>query len=37
MAFNDIFLVLSALAILAVPLVLLLKPIDPTRAQGAMH
>lgn len=37
MSFSDIFLVFAALPVIALPLVLLLRPIDPERAQGMAH
>lgn len=37
MAFSDIFLMLCFASLFALPLVFLLKPIDPERAQGMMH
>lgn len=37
MTFGDIFLMLSMASLLFLPLVLLLRPLDPERAQGMMH
>ena len=37
MSFSDIFLVFAAMPILALPLVFLLRPIDPARAKGIAH
>lgn len=37
MAFSDIFLMLAAASLLAAPLVLFLRPIDPERAKGMSH
>ncbi|MCB2060619.1 MAG: DHA2 family efflux MFS transporter permease subunit [Novosphingobium sp.] len=37
MSFSDIFLVFAALPIIALPLVLLLRPIDPEHAKGMAH
>lgn len=37
MAFSDIFVMLAIVSLLALPLVLLLKPIDPERAKGMSH
>ncbi len=37
MAFGDIFMVLCVASLVATPLVLLLRPIDPERAEGMMH
>lgn len=37
MSFSDIFLMLGILSLLFVPLVLLIKPIDPERAKGMSH
>lgn len=37
MSFSDVFFVLMLSSFLSLPLVLLLKPIDPERAQGMVH
>ena len=37
MSFSDIFQMFALLSVLSVPLVLLLRPIDPERTQGMMH
>ncbi len=37
MAFSDIFVLLCFASLLAMPLVLLLRPIDPERTQGMVH
>lgn len=37
MSFGDIFLILSIASLLAAPLVLLMRPIDPERAKGMTH
>jgi DHA2 family multidrug resistance protein len=37
MSFSDIFVVFAALPIIALPLVFLLRPIDPARAKGIAH
>lgn len=36
MSFNDIFLTMTAVSLLALPLLLLLRPLDPERAQGGV-